>query len=133
MMYDNLKMKCPYCNKEMKNKSQYETFRIIDFSGTCEDDYETKLVPKYECKDCNIKLNDNEWKIPKKYERPTQKQINTIRFINNTLDLDIEPLLKIQCQREISKYFNEAKRAKKTKREQYFEDIQEEYGEFNYY
>lgn len=133
IMYDNLKMRCPCCNREMKNKSKYETSRIIDFSGTCDEDYETRLVKKYKCEDCNIKWKDDEWKIPKKYERPTQKQINTIRFINNTLNLDIEPLLKIQCQREISKYFNEAKKAKKAQQEQYFQDIQEEYGEFDYY
>lgn len=126
-------MKCPYCDKEMKNKSKYMSFRIIDFSGTCDEDFETKFVEQYQCKNCNISRKKNEWKIPRKYERPTQKQINTIKFINNTLNLDIEPLLKMQCQREISKYFDKAKEAKAVQQKQHFEDIREEYGDFDYY
>ena len=63
----------------------------------------------YTCKPCNIKNDNGEWVIPQKYERATDKQIKTVKFINAVLRTDFEPLLKTRCWRFIKDNFDEAK------------------------
>lgn len=126
-------MKCPCCDNKMKKKSKYVEQPILDFSGTSDYDFETVLSTQYKCKDCDIKYKDGVWNIPEKYERPTEKQIATIYFINNMLNTDIEPLLKVQCQREISKHLAEAQETKRIRDEEFANDYVEMYGDIYYF
>jgi hypothetical protein len=103
-----IKIKCPNCNREMKY--ELKDWYAYPFTTGDELDYPSYYrKEKYLCKECGISCIDSKWKIPKKYERPTNKQINTIKFINNELRMDIQPLTKKQCINDIGKYFNEAK------------------------
>lgn len=100
-------MICPNCYKKMKQKTK-ERF-IPDFSGTADDDlFEEYHI--YKCSECKIKYNDYTeiWNIPK-ILLPTDKQKNTILFINNKLNLQLPVLTKEQCKKDINKYFNIAK------------------------
>ena len=92
-------MICPNCGKEME-----ESVAIFYTIAGWDMDYPDGEQYNYRCKECKIKKLGDEWKIPRKYERPTDKQINAILWINNILDLELEPLLKSQCYRDIKKY-----------------------------
>ena len=97
-------MKCIECGKEMKDKS-YSYYGMGDWDM----DYPASYHEEYYCKDCKIKYENGKWVIPKHIELPTQKQKNTILFINNKCDLSIKPITKKQCIRDIGKYFEKAK------------------------
>lgn len=100
-------MKCPNCEREMKNKSRW--VQCISIAFWDEDYPMCEWYEEFWCWHCRIKYEEGKWTIPKKYERPTNKQIKTIKFINNTLNLTEEPILKNQCWKFINKYFEKAK------------------------
>jgi hypothetical protein len=97
-------MKCIECQKEMKDKS-YWYYGIGDWDM----DYPATHHEEYRCKECKIKYVNGEWIVPKNIELPTEKQVNTILFINNKCGLAIKPITKKQCIRDIGKYFDKAK------------------------
>ena len=103
-------MICPNCDRKMKVKR--ETGFILDLSGTADYDlyYDYNI---YRCPDCKIQYNEDrkndKWEIPKKL-LPTEKQKNTILFINNRLHKNFESLTKRQCWKIINENFDKAKR-----------------------
>ncbi len=117
-------MKCPNCGKEMKY--EHGIGHNIDFSGTAEDWELEYHWEKYSCKACKITYDGSTWNIPDKYE-PTEKQIKTIFFINNHLNMDLEALTKHQCWIDIGRYFEEAKNTQ-LHSDEYYEDMQEYFG-----
>ncbi len=125
-------MKCPYCERKMEYKDKgYWSF---SFTTGDEPDYPDWFRRDiYTCKNCNIKKENDEWKIPKKYNRPTEKQEKTILFINHRLGYNFEPLLRVQCWRIINKYLQEAIKCKETNDIQKAEDMREWYGEWDYF
>lgn len=98
-------MKCPNCNKEMLDKS-YKISVPYFWDNWDEDEY--ILHDKYYCKECKITYENNKWKVPKALQ-PTDKQINTILFINNRLRSNFEAITKCQCWAIINQYFEKAK------------------------
>lgn len=100
-------MNCPNCGKRMEERcKRYYSLGAWDM------DYPDAVSVTYKCKNCNIVRTDGKWKIPKEYERPTVKQINTILFINYWLHTDFDPLLKNQCQLIISENLSKANKIK---------------------
>ena len=125
-------MNCPNCNKEMKYEDK--GYWGYPFTTGPEPDYPDYFKRDiYTCKECKIMCDNKEWKIPKKYERPTEKQLNTVLFINKRLGLTFEPLLKVQCWRFINKFFNKAKVCKYYIDEQMTKELKDMYEEFEYY
>lgn len=99
-------MKCPNCDREMDNKTYCKMEGFYHWED--EETYYHKIEhEKFVCKLCKITYLDGEWKIPEKYN-PTEKQEKTILFINNHLDMNIQPLTKHQCWLDISKYFEKS-------------------------
>jgi len=122
-------MKCPNCDKEMEDKSH--SFWSM---GDWDSETPSGWTEEHYCKSCKITFNNGNWEIPKKFERPTEKQIRTVLFINSKLDRNCEPLLKRQCWKFISKYFDEAKKQAEIDKEQQAEWLMEDYGgEFEYF
>lgn len=121
-------MICPNCNNEMDDKS--EQFWSI---GDWDSDYPTGYSEKYYCKKCKIKYEDESWEIPKLFERATEKQVKTVKFINYHLGTMFVPLLKKQCCEIIGKHLSEAIKSKENDALQRAEWFREEYGEFDYY
>lgn len=103
-------MKCINCLTEMKNKS-YDYYGFGDWDM----DYPASHHEEHLCPNCKCKYtregyhSNGKWEIPKKVEKPTEKQVNTILFINNKLQMDLKPITKQQCIRDIGKYFETAK------------------------
>lgn len=125
-------MKCPYCDSEMEYKD--EGCWDYPFTTGDEPDYQVYYSKDiYTCRKCNIKKVNEEWKIPKRYNRPTEKQIKTILFINNHLETHYEPLLKVQCWRIINENLQDAIVCKAAHDEQIAEWHREDYGELDYY
>ena len=94
-------MKCINCLTEMKNKS-YDYYGFGDWDM----DYPASHHEEYRCPNCKCKYiredyGEGKWEIPKKVEKPTEKQVNTILFINNKLQMDLKPITKQQCIRDI--------------------------------
>ena len=67
-------MKCPNCNKEMKDES-YWYYGL----GSWDMDYPDQLHEEYCCSNCNIKLVNGEWTIPKSIIA-TEKQLNETKI-----------------------------------------------------
>ena len=99
-------MNCPNCNKEMKDKS-YWYYGISDWDM----DYPATLHEEYWCSDCRIKYINEEWVIPKVFERATERQVRCAEFINRELGTGYEPLLKKQTWEFINKHIEEAKQS----------------------
>lgn len=110
-------MKCPNCDKEMKDKS-YWYYGIGDWDM----DYPATLHEECYCADCDIKWVNGEWTIPKRYEPPTEKQIKCVRFICRELGMNYEPLLKRKTWEFINKYLDDAKQSWETNFECWCED-----------
>jgi len=121
-------MTCPNCEKEMQDKS-HSYWSIGDWDS----DYPSGWHEEFYCKNCKIRFINGEWEIPKKFAKPTDKQIRTVLFINSKLGTNCIPLLKTQCWKFISENFEEAKKQAEYDREEYGEWYREEYGEFEYY
>lgn len=100
-------MKCPNCNQEMKNKSY--AAEITFMTGDDPDYYPTEWHEAYHCRSCGIKVDNDEWTIPKKYVRATEKQIKCAMFINRQLGTDFNPLLKTSTWRFINENISLAK------------------------
>lgn len=94
-------MKCPNCGREMNTESRH-----IVYVG-------------YQCDFCNISYNgyllNNQWSVPCEYA-PTEKQKNTLLFINNRLGTDFKPITKNQCWKVINENFDKAKKSPKRRR-----------------
>lgn len=118
-------MKCPNCGKEMIDKSYSKMERFYHWEDE-EFYYRDNYYEKFVCNDCKISFENDTWNIPSKF-LPTKKQIKTILFINNHLDMDLKALTKHQCWLDIGKYFDEAKRASLHSSE-YYENLQEYFG-----
>lgn len=104
-------LNCPCCEKPMKFKDK--SYWGFPFSTGPEPDYPDWIQREvYTCNDCRIKKVNDEWTIPKKYKRPTEKQLNAVKFINYYLDKDFEPLLSSQCWKFINKYLDKAVKVK---------------------
>lgn len=97
-------MICPNCKKEMADKS----YNYHGISGW-DIDYPSSLHEEYICNNCNIRYANGEWVVPKN-NLPTLKQIKTIQFINNHLNMNLKPITKHQCWVDISEYFEVAKK-----------------------
>lgn len=101
-------MICPNCDIQMeyKNYCRLEPF----YHWEDEETYYQKIQhEKYICKFCNISYIDGVWKVPRKFQ-PSEKQKNTILFINNHLGMDLKSITKHQCWKDIGKYFESAKK-----------------------
>ena len=99
-------MKCINCETEMKDKS-YNYYGLGDWDM----DYPASYHEEHRCPNCKCKYINGKWEVPKMVEKPTEKQINTILFINNKLRCSFEAITKQQCIRDIGKYFDKAKEA----------------------
>lgn len=98
-------MICPNCGKEMKSIDR----RYVGFGD--EPDYDTYEHIGDECKKCHIKYNEHSrsWELPEAL-KPTEKQIKTVLFIENRLNIRANNLVtKKQYCEFIGKYFNKAK------------------------
>lgn len=96
-------MKCINCGQEMEYSEEF--VEDLWHSGCYH------LFKEHECKNCGITFTNNEWEIPDKF-KPTEKQIKTVMFITNRLEVeeDTEKLItKKQYCNFISKYFDKAK------------------------
>ncbi len=78
---------CPNCNRPM-----------IVISG----------ADTQECPYCKIVYHSSQFDIPVLY-CPTEKQKNTIAFINKTLNLSLNPLTKNEAYRSIDRYLEPAR------------------------
>lgn len=94
-------MNCPNCDKEM-NQTSY----IVNL--------------KYECPSCGILHNSchNRWLVPDEY-KPTEKQKNTLHFINSRLGTYFIPITKRQCSNVIAENFEKAKTTPRRRRSYY--------------
>lgn len=118
-------MKCPNCGNEMIDKSYSKMERFYHWEDE-EFYYRDNYYEKFICNDCKISFENDTWNIPNKL-LPTEKQIKTILFINNHLNMDLQALTKHQCWLDIGKYFEEAKKTPLHSSE-YYEDLQEYFG-----
>ena len=116
-------MICPNCGKEMKPIRR----RYVGFGD--EPDYDLYEHTGDECRKCRIKYDNhyNSWILPDSL-KPTEKQIKTVLFIQNRLDIRADNLVtKKQYCEFIGKHFDEAKNTKEFKYDIYEFDP-EEYG-----
>lgn len=113
-------MNCPNCEKTMEEKC------IPHLSFYYEESENFDIV--YKCKECKIEYNETEdhWKIPKKYEEPTEAQIKAIDFINSRLRKNYEPLLKNQCWRIINENLKKANRFIQKNEDELQEEMEDE-------
>ena len=117
-------MICPNCGKEMKSID-----RRYDGFGD-EPDYDLYEHTGDECRKCRIKYDAHycSWVLPDSL-KPTEKQIKTVLFIQNRLNIRADNLVtKKQYCEFIGKYFDKAKNTEKFKY-----DIDEcDYEEYGY-
>ena len=81
-------MKCPNCDKEMKDKS-YWYYSL----GGWDLDYPDELHEEYLCSSCRIKFVNGEWIIPKSMIA-TEKQINASKIIERNTGIEMPPPIK---------------------------------------
>lgn len=123
-------IKCPNCGEEMK--CECGNGHDVNFGGTSE------VLEKHTCSSCKITYDGSNWTIPDD-KLPTDKQKNTILFINNRLNMDLKALTKRQCWLDTNQYFDEAKKTVRSKRItrakrthiypiEYFEEMQDFFG-----
>lgn len=127
---------CPECGIKMKHKEKY--IPDVNIFGPEPDNESYIRIDKYKCDECHISYDGEEWNVPKKL-RPTEKQKSTILFINHHLGMDLEAVTKHQAWREISQYFDQAKKqaGKQTKEtgndEEGYDDREDLYDYFDEY
>lgn len=122
-------MNCPQCNKEMKYKcNQYSSFSSGD-----EPDYDLLfIIESYKCKDCKIvcKIDNSnpipkiDWIVPDEY-LPTERQLNTIEFINKYLGLEEICPTKKSAWKFINQNLNQAVIQRNTNFANFCEDNQD--------
>ena len=115
-------MKCPNCDKTMMKRTRTTKERFYHWEDE-EFYYRDISCEKYTCKACGIVFENDKWCIPDNL-LPTERQKNTILYINNHLDMNLEALTKHQCWLAIGKYFDEAKNTPLRSSEDY-EELQE--------
>ena len=116
-------MICPNCGEEMKSIDR----RYVGFGD--EPDYDLYEHTGDECRKCRIKYDEHShsWVLPDSL-KPTEKQIKTVLFIQNRLNIYADNLVtKKQYCEFIGKYFDEAKNTKEFKHDVCEFDY-EEYG-----
>ena len=91
-----ISLQCPNCGQLMDLKG---------FSG--EDSFEDYSY--FKCSDCGIEYFHENWSIPKKYSRPTEKQLACISIINRRLNMNFVPVLRKQATYFISQHIQESK------------------------
>ena len=104
-------LKCPNCGRPIQLESYFKEF----YHWEDERNYYYK-TSKGTCSACNITYDDGKWNIPEEL-LPTEKQISTVKFIRNRLDLPNdkeEGVTKHTYWAFINKYFNKAKEVKST-------------------
>lgn len=104
-------MLCPNCGKEMKSFDR----PFVGFGD--EPDYDLSEHIGDECKHCGVKYEErnHSWSLPDSL-KPTEKQIKTVLFIQNRLNIHVDNLVtKKQYCDFIGKYFEKAKNAEKFK------------------
>ena len=117
-------MICPNCGKEMKSID-----RRYDGFGD-EPDYDLYEHTGDECRKCRIKYDEHScsWVLPDSL-KPTEKQIKTVLFIQNRLNIRADNLVtKKQYCEFIGKYFDEAKNTKEFK----YDICESDYEEYGY-
>lgn len=123
-------MNCPNCGCEMQHS--YKEWWAYPFTTGDVPDYPNLFShDEYACKKCNIKNINGKWDIPKRF-LPTERQKNTILFINNHLDMYLEAITKHQCWIDIGKYFEKAKKTP-LHIDGWREEIQEYFCEGDFY
>lgn len=100
-------MTCPNCNQKMRDKSH--AVEITFLTGDDPDYYPTEWIEEYYCKECNIRYYKDNWIIPKKYQRATDKQIKCALFINRQLGTNFDPVLKRSTWKFINENIEHAK------------------------
>ena len=110
-------MKCPNCDKKMKDKS-FWYYGISDWDM----DYPGTFHEEYRCAACDIKYINDEWIIPNKYQRATEKQIKCAEFICRELGMSYDPILKTKTWKFINTYFDEAKLSREANFQRWCED-----------
>ena len=117
-------MTCPNCGEEMKSIDR----RYVGFGD--EPDYDLYEHTGDECRKCRIKYDEHShsWVLPDSL-KPTEKQIRTMLFIQNRLNIRVDNLVtKKQYCEFIGKYFDVAKNTKEFKC-----DVREfDYEEYGY-
>ena len=117
-------MICPNCGKEMKSiRRRYDGFGD-------EPDYDLYEHTGDECRKCRIKYDEHycSWILPDSL-KPTEKQIKTVLFIQNRLDIRADNLVtKKQYCEFIGKHFDEAKNIKNFK----YDICESDYEEYGY-
>lgn len=114
-------MKCPNCGKDMVDKSHSRLEEFWHWEDECTY-YKRVKHEKFICEDCKISYKDEEWEIPSEFERPTEKQIACIAFINRQLHSNFEPVLKKDAWRFIKDNIDEAQKIKENQFEQWCEE-----------
>ncbi len=117
-------MICPNCGKEMKSIDS----RYVGFGD--EPDYDLYEHTGDECRKCRIKYDEHShsWVLPDSL-KPTEKQIRTVLFIQNRLNIHANNLVtKKQYCEFIGKYFDVAKNTKKLK----YDACEFDYEEYGY-
>ena len=117
-------MICPNCGREMKSIDS----RYVGFGD--EPDYDLYEHTGDECRKCRIKYDNhyNSWILPDSL-KPTEKQIRTVLFIQNRLNIHVNNLVtKKQYCEFIGKYFDVAKNTKKLK----YDACEFDYEEYGY-
>lgn len=112
-------MICPNCGEEMKPIDR----RYVGFGD--EPDYDLYEHTGDECRKCRIKHDErsHSWILPD-FLKPTEKQIKTVLFIQNRLNIHADNLVtKKQYCEFIGKYFDKAKNT---------EDFKHDVCEFDY-
>jgi hypothetical protein len=112
-----LKIYCPDCEQEMTKITYFIPKRNVE--KVKDKEIFNKPRTKYICGYCEIlcsnhkNYNDRHYTIPD-ILKPTEKQTNTIYFINSRLHGGLRPLTKRQCSRDIDKYLKIATDETKT-------------------
>ena len=112
-------MKCPNCNKEMKDNS-YSYYGL----GSWDMDYPDCYHEEYVCRACKISYINGEWQIPDSLIA-TEKQIKAAEFISNILGFEIPPHTKKMLWQFIHDNLQEAIKAREElikRNEQSFDD-----------
>jgi len=133
-------MKCPNCNKKMKESSKFELRDCFDEDGF-DLDFAYMKVFVNECEDCKIRYEEDQyggpfggeckWILPEEY-KPTEKQMKYAETISKTLDKDIDDLVtKFQYWKFIHDNNDEYHKRKEEEYQEQLRDIGDtlqEYG-----
>ena len=106
MSEENKIVICPNCGKQMIDKSYSKLEPFYHWEDECTY-YAKNYYEKFVCKDCEISLIDDEWKIPDSLQA-TEKQVKTCNFIYQMLNIESPPPVKKAMWQFIHDYIEEA-------------------------